>query len=63
MEHGVFKGIVVQKAFKMGYVGVRETMRMLREKTMKKCEFRLRACNTGKYVFRRNRKLLFPSIR
>ena len=30
MEHGVFKGIVVQKAFKMGYVGVRETMRMLR---------------------------------
>lgn len=30
MEHGVFKGIVVQKAFKMGYVGVRETVRMLR---------------------------------
>lgn len=30
MEHGVFQGIVVQKAFKMGYVGVRETIRMLR---------------------------------
>lgn len=30
MENGVFKGIVVQKAFKMGYVGVRETVRMLR---------------------------------
>lgn len=30
MEHGVFKGIVVQKAFKMGYAGVRETIRMLR---------------------------------
>ena len=30
MEHGVFEGIVVQKAFKMGYVGVRETIKMLR---------------------------------
>lgn len=29
MEHGVFKGIVVQKAFKMGYLGVRETFRLL----------------------------------
>ena len=29
MEHGVFKGIVVQKAFKMGYLGVRETVRLL----------------------------------
>lgn len=30
MEQGVFQGLVVQKAFKMGYVGVRETVRMLR---------------------------------
>lgn len=30
MEHGVFQGIVVQKAFKMGYVGVRETIKLLR---------------------------------
>lgn len=30
MEQGVFRGLVVQKAFKMGYVGVRETIRMLR---------------------------------
>lgn len=30
MEHGVFKGIVVQKAFKMGYMGVEETARLLR---------------------------------
>ncbi len=30
MEKGVFKGIVVQKAFKMGYLGVTETVRMLR---------------------------------
>lgn len=29
MEQGVFKGLVVQKAFKMGYVGVQETLRML----------------------------------
>ncbi len=30
MEHGVFQGIVVQKAFKMGYIGVQETICMLR---------------------------------
>lgn len=30
MEQGIFQGIVVQKAFKMGYVGVQETVRMLR---------------------------------
>lgn len=34
MEQGVFQGFVVQKPFKMGYVGVRETVRMLKgEKT------------------------------
>ena len=32
MEKGVFKGIVVQKAFKMGYLGVMETVRMLKGK-------------------------------
>ena len=36
MEHGVFQGIVVQKAFKMGYVGVRETIKMLRGEEYKK---------------------------
>lgn len=30
MEQGIFQGIVVQKAFKMGYVGVRETVQMLK---------------------------------
>ena len=30
MEQGVFKGIVIQKAFKMGYMGVEETSRLLR---------------------------------
>lgn len=30
MENGVFKGLVVQKAFKMGYLGVKETILMLR---------------------------------
>ena len=33
MENGVFKGLVVQKAFKMGYLGVTETVRMLRGKS------------------------------
>lgn len=36
MEKGVFKGIVVQKAFKMGYLGVKETVHMLQDKTYDK---------------------------
>lgn len=36
MEHGIFQGIVVQKAFKMGYVGVRETVKMLRGENYKR---------------------------
>ena len=36
MENGVFKGLVVQKAFKMGYVGVKETILMLRGKSYEK---------------------------
>ena len=29
MEEGVFSGLVIQKAFKMGYIGVREAIRMI----------------------------------
>ena len=36
MENGVFKGLVVQKAFKMGYIGVKETALMLRGKSYDK---------------------------
>lgn len=36
MEQGIFQGFVVQKAFKMGYVGVRETVHMLRGKDVEK---------------------------
>ena len=36
MENGVFKGHVVQKAFKMGYIGVKETILMLRGKSYEK---------------------------
>ena len=36
MENGVFKGLVVQKAFKMGYMGVKETVLMLRGKSYEK---------------------------
>ena len=36
MENGVFKGLVVQKAFKMGYIGVKETILMRRGKSYEK---------------------------
>lgn len=35
MEQGVFQGLVVQKAFKMGYLGVKETVRMLQGEKVK----------------------------
>lgn len=38
MENGVFKGLVVQKAFKMGYMGVKETVHMLRGESYEKNE-------------------------
>ena len=36
MENGFFKGLVLQKAFKMGYMGVKETVLMLRGKKYEK---------------------------
>lgn len=36
MEQGIFQGIVVQKAFKMGYLGVKETVRMLKGEEVEK---------------------------
>lgn len=36
MEQGIFQGIVVQKAFKMGYLGVKETVRMLKGETVER---------------------------
>lgn len=36
MEQGVFRALVVQRAFKMGYVGVRETVHMLNGEKVEK---------------------------
>lgn len=36
MEQGVFRALVVQRAFKMGYVGVRETVHMLNGEDVEK---------------------------
>ena len=48
MENGVFKGLVVQKAFKMGYIGVKETILMLRGKSYEKdVNSGVRTCDTG----------------
>lgn len=61
MEQGVFQGIVIQKAFKMGYVGVQETVRMLNGEVVESnidsgCEL-----VTMKNMYTsENEKLLFP---
>ena len=36
MEMGVYKGIIVQKAFRMGYIGVEETIHLLNGDTVEK---------------------------
>lgn len=36
MEEGVFKGLVIQKAFKMGYLGVKDTIRALNGEDVEK---------------------------
>lgn len=61
MENGVFKGLVVQKAFKMGYIGVKETILMLRGKSYEKdvnsgCEL----VTPGNMYDSEIEKLLFP---
>lgn len=53
MENGVFRGLVVQKSFKMGYMGVKETVSYAAgQKLWEECKFRLRTGNTGQYVQR-----------
>lgn len=61
MEHGVFKGIVIQKAFKMGYMGVEETVRLLRGQSYETninsgCEL----VTPQNMYSSENEKLLFP---
>lgn len=61
MEQDVFQGLVIQKAFKMGYVGVRETIHMLQGKDVEKsidsgCEL---VTQENMYTSE-NEKLLFP---
>lgn len=61
MEKGVFRGIVVQKAFKMGYVGVKETLRMLNgEKVEKKIDSGCELVTPDNMYSSEIEKLIFP---
>lgn len=61
MEQGVFQGIVLQKAFKMGYVGVRETVHMLQGKKIEKYIDSGSELVTPENMYTsENEKLLFP---
>lgn len=61
MEQGIFQGIVIQKAFKMGYVGVRETIRMLRgEKVETNIDSGSELVTPENMYTSENEKLLFP---
>lgn len=61
MEQGVFKGLVVQKAFRMGYMGVKETIRMLEgEKVEKNQDSGCELVTPDNMYDREIEKLLFP---
>lgn len=61
MEQGVFCGIVVQKAFKMGYMGVRETVRLLKgEKVEKNIDSGSELVTPENMYTSELEKLLFP---
>lgn len=61
MEQGIFQGIVVQKAFKMGYLGVKETVRMLKgEKVGKNTDSGSELVTPENMYASEIEKLLFP---
>lgn len=61
MEKGVFQGFVVQKAFKMGYVGVRETLRLLNgEQTEKNIDSGCELVTPENMYDSEIEKLIFP---
>lgn len=61
MEKGVYRGFVVQKAFKMGYMGVRETLRLLGgEKTEKNIDSGCELVTPENMYDSEIEKLIFP---
>lgn len=61
MEQGIFKGIVIQKPFKMGYLGVKHTVEMLSGSVLpKQMNAGSELVNIDNMYFSENEKLLFP---
>lgn len=61
MEQGIFQGIVVQKAFRMGYMGIKETVRMLEgEKVESNQDSGCELVTQENMYDREIEKLLFP---
>ena len=61
MEQGVFQGLVLQKAFKMGYLGLKETVRLLRgEKVEKNTDSGCELVTLDNMYTSEHEKLLFP---
>lgn len=61
MEQDIFKAFVIQKAFKMGYVGVRETVRLLSgERVERNIDSGSELVTPDNMYTSENEKLLFP---
>ncbi len=61
MEEGIIKGIAVQEPFNMGYMGIQQTVRLLRgEKIDKVIDSGSKLINLGNLYNEQNQKLLFP---
>ena len=61
MEEGIFEGIVIQKAYKMGYLGVEAAINILNEETViKKIDSGCELITRDNMYKDENQKLLFP---
>jgi ribose transport system substrate-binding protein len=61
LEEGIFEGIVIQNPFKMGYMGVDVTMKLLKgEKTLKNVDSGCELITRENVYTEENQKLLFP---
>ena len=61
MEQGIFKGFVIQKPFKMGYLGVKYTIEMLKgEEVPRQVDAGSELVTPENMYTGENEKLLFP---
>ncbi|MEG1847079.1 MAG: substrate-binding domain-containing protein [Lachnospiraceae bacterium] len=63
MEEGIFQGIIVQKPFSMGYLGIEQTIKQLKgEETQTNINSGAKLITANNMYTEENQKLLFPFV-